>query len=416
MKHILPFLTLALAAAPAYSQSTPPLPLDGHWKKQQLTDVFWAEGVAVADVNHDGKPDIIYGPYWFEGPDFTKKHLIYPDNIRSKAKQADGTVKEIEGYKGAKSEENGYSNNFVSAAFDVNGDGWVDYIVVGFPGDKTLWYENPQGRDEPWKVHVALDSTDNESPLFADIDGDGQPDLVCMSGHQLGYATFNPKKPEDKWQWHPVSPVQLGWQKFTHGIGYGDVNGDGKIDLMEVSGWWEQPKSLEGNPLWKHHEIRLGEKGGAQMYAYDVNGDGKPDIITSLSAHEYGLAWYEQTDNEWKRHLITGTPKEPGETGLVFSQLHSVVLADINGDGLTDIVTGKRFWAHGNHGDPEPNAPAVLYWFELKRENGVAKYVPHIIDNDSGVGTQFVVTDVNGDGKPDVVIGNKKGCFVFLQQ
>ena len=415
MQRLAFLIPLALTATLSAQSTTPPA-LDGKWTKQQLTDNFWAEGATVADVNKDGKPDVIYGPYWFEGPSFTKRHLIYPDTQRSKVKQADGTEKEIEGFKGAKSEENGYSDNFIAAAYDINGDGWTDYVVMGFPGKETVWYENPQDKDEPWKKHVALDVTDSESPMFVDIDGDGQPDLLCMSNGHLGYATFNPKKPEDKWTWHAVSP-KLAFAKFTHGIGYGDINGDGKIDLLEANGWWEQPKTpASADTPWTFHPQKFGSKGGAQMYVYDVNGDGKNDVITSLSAHEYGLAWYEQTSDGWKEHLITGTPTEAGETGLVFSQLHAIELVDMNGDGVLDIVTGKRFWAHGNHGDPEPMAPAVVWWFELKRDGGKASFTPHLIDSDSGIGTQFSVADLNGDGKPDVIVGNKRGAFVHLQK
>ena len=88
----------------------------------------------------------------------------------------------------------------------------------------------------------------------------------------------------------------------------------------------------------------------------------------------------------------------------------------MDGDGLKDIVTGKRFWAHGNHGDPEPNAPAVLYWFKLVRHpDKQVDFIPHPIDNDSGVGTQVVAADINGDKFPDLVVGNKKGTFVHLQ-
>ena len=47
--------------------------------------------------------------------------------------------------------------------------------------------------------------------------------------------------------------------------------------------------------------------------------------------------------------------------------------------------------------------------------DGVTQFVPHVIDNDSGIGTQFVVADFNGDKLPDIVTANKKGVFLFEQ-
>ena len=92
-----------------------------------------------------------------------------------------------------------------------------------------------------------------------------------------------------------------------------------------------------------------------------------------------------------------------------------MVMADLNGDGLPDLVTGKRWYAH-NGGDPGGKEAAVLYWFEQKRNGKDAQWIPHKIDDDSGVGTQFVVKDMNGDGKLDIVISNKKGVFIFMQE
>ena len=416
----LPFFAVLLQAAPfVHAQSTPPPELTGEWNKQVLTPNFWSEGACVADVNKDGKMDILSGPFWYEGPDFKKTHEIYPATKSFKVKNAAGVEETIPGFEGALSGKNAYSDNFISYAYDFNGDGWPDYLVVGFPNLKTVWYENPQGRDEPWKQHVVLDVTDNESPMLVDLIGDGKPELLCMSNGTIGYAQADWQHPDQKWAWHPISKKGK-YQRFTHGIGYGDINGDGRMDILEAGGWWEQPKSLEGDPVWQFHEAFFGS-GGAQMYGYDVNGDGKTDVITSLAAHGYGLAWFEQTTDAqgvvgWKQHLITGTPKEPGETGIVFSQLHAIELADLNGDGLKDIVTGKRFWAHGPEADPEPKAAPVLWWFELKREGGTVKWLPHLIDSDSGVGTQVMAADVNGDGKPDVIVGNKKGLFVHTRK
>ena len=193
------------------------------------------------------------------------------------------------------------------------------------------------------------------------------------------------------------------------------MNGDGRMDILEKDGWWEQPASLAGDPVWQKHEVMFGS-GGAQMYAYDVNGDGKNDVITSLEAHRYGLAWFEQTGDGWIKHLIVGDKPEQNPQGVKFSQPHAVDLVDMNGDGLKDIVTGKRFWAHGPTGDAEPNETPVLYWFELKRAGKEASFTAHLIDDASGVGTQVTAGDINGDGKPDVVVGNKRGAFVFLRK
>ena len=151
-----------------------------------------------------------------------------------------------------------------------------------------------------------------------------------------------------------------------------------------------------------------------------MNDDGRNDVIGSLDAQKWGLAWHEQMRTgdavTFRQHLIMGSRPEESAHGVAFSQPHALALADMDRDGVMDVVTGKRFWAHGNDGDPEPNAPAVVYWFRLSRDGGTVDYVPHLIDDNSGVGTQVVVGDANGDGLPDVVVGNKKGTFVHLQQ
>ncbi|MDZ4689281.1 MAG: VCBS repeat-containing protein, partial [Planctomycetaceae bacterium] len=154
---------------------------------------------------------------------------------------------------------------------------------------------------------------------------------------------------------------------------------------------------------------------------YDVDGDGLSDVITSLQAHGYGLVWYRQTKDgdarKFTANKILGATAEENPYGVTFSQLHAIDLVDMNGDGLKDIITGKRYWAHGPKGDAEPNAPAVVYWFELKRTaSGKVDWVPHFIDDDSGVGTQVMAGDISGDGRPDVVVGNKKGIFAHIQE
>jgi hypothetical protein len=410
---------LALGLLPAGGQANTPV-----FRKIQITDKFWSEGAAFADFNQDGKMDIVSGPFWYEGPDFKVRHQYCPADHSFTTTNAQGEALTIEGFEGALGSKNAYSEDFLTFTFDINGDGWPDIIIVGFPGAESSWYENPKNKEGHWPRHTIVDITDDESPAFGDLLGNGKPVLMCCAGGYLGYASPDWKNPGEDWTFHRVSPKK-DYQRFTHGLGFGDVNGDGRNDLLVHDGWYEQPPSLAGDPVWKFHPYPFAPEGSAQMYVYDVNGDGLPDVITCLNPHGFGLAWYEQLPDKdpageirFQQHLILNPDATPNSYGVAFSQLHALALADIDGDGLKDIVTGKRFWAHGKDGpDPQSNEPAVLYWFQLKRGPGhSAEFIPHLIDTNSGVGTEVIVGDVNGSHRPAIVVGNKKGTFVFLQE
>ncbi|MGE3312936.1 MAG: FG-GAP repeat domain-containing protein [Limisphaerales bacterium] len=411
-------LTLVALLAVAHAvQAADPVLLD--FQRQQLSDQFWCEGASFADFDRDGHNDIVSGPWWYQGPGFTNRHEIYPTKASFKLKLGPFTTVYVPGFEGALGVANTYSDNFFAFPRDFNRDGWTDVLIVGFPGKETAWFENPKKTGQYWERHVVFTQTDNESPTFADLTGDGQPELVCITRGAYGYATPDWNDPSRPWTWHRISPDKK-YGNFTHGMGLGDINGDGRQDLLEKDGWWEQPSSLEGDPEWAFHPGPFG-LGGSQMHAYDVNGDGLNDIITALTAHAFGLAWYEQKRDgkeiRWVEHILMN--KEPSENryGVKFSELHALELVDMDGDGLKDIVTGKRFWSHGRTGDPDRNMAAVAYWFRLARgPGGSVDYVPHLIDDNSGVGTQLVVGDVNKDGLPDLVVGNKKGTFVHLQK
>jgi hypothetical protein len=378
-------LLLAGAAAPA-----------ADWQKLTLSRDFFSEGGTFGDLNRDGVADVVSGPFWYAGPDFSARHELYAPAPFDPMK---------------------YSDNFFAFVADFNADGWNDVFVIGFPGKDATWLENPGAAGGAWSRHAVFAPVDNESPTFGDLLGDGRAVLMCMSGGRLGYARPDPAKPMAPWTFHAVTPPR-GWQTYTHGLGFGDVNGDGRADLLEAGGWWEQPASLAGNPLWRHHPAAFGK--GAQILVTDVNGDGRADVISSLDAHGYGLAWFEQLppqdgETSFRRHDILSAEGAEQRNGIQFSQLHALALADVDGDGLPDIVTGKRRWAHGTTHDPEPTAAPVVYAFLLRRSAaGAVTFEPRLVDDASGVGTQVVARDINGDKRADILSTNKSGTSVFL--
>ncbi len=395
------------------------------FEKQQLTAVYWSEGASYGDFNKDGHMDVVSGPHMWLGPDFEHRYEYYPPEAPTKRLPYD------RGY---------YSNdNFFSFVYDINGDGWQDVLTVGLPNTPAYWYRNPgksfsgpgPERPEHWERFFVTNAVKNEAPTFGDITGDGVPELIMAYGKHYGYVSPNPVEPTLPWIFHPVMTYEEEIHHYTHGMGIGDIDGDGRVDLMEGNGWLQQPASLEGDPDWTFHRYpfidRSGSemwdslKGGGDMYAYDVNGDGLNDVITSIDAHGWGLSWFEQVrkgdEITFQEHPIMSKQAENTDNpyGVQFSQLHAVELVDIDGDGLKDIVTGKTFRAH-DFADPGARQDPVVYYFRLTRQDGEVEYIPHQIDNEAGIGRQLVSGDLNGDGLPDVVVGNKKGTFVFIQK
>ena len=302
-----------------------------------LSTEFHAEGAAIGDFDRDGANDVVSGPFIYFGPDFKSSTKIYD---------------------GPRFDVRSYSKNFLCYVHDISGDGFDDVVVMGFPGEEGYWFENPKGelkagRAGLWKKCVAVQGLDNESPTFSDVTGDGKPEIVCCVQERFGYAEPNWQDPTQPWRFTPVSPPIPGMGRFTHGLGLGDVNKDGRTDFLWKDGWWEQPADPRTQPEWTRHDFKFGG-GGAQMFAYDFDGDGDNDVLTSLAAHGFGLSWFENLDGSGTPGRTTSssaTTSKPVPSRVAFSQHHAVDMADFDGDGVMDFVTGKRWFAH-NGGDP----------------------------------------------------------------
>ncbi len=379
------------------------------WKKTVIDTKFRSEGATVADVNKDGKMDILTGEVWYEAPDWKMHEIRKPA-----ANYGDGL--------------GSYSTSFACWAEDFNGDGWPDLLVIRFPGEPCYWYENPKGQTGHWKEHLVCDNACNETPQFIELFGKGKRVLVMgvqpknrVSDNEGQMCWLTPgKDPTKPWEVHPISEPSItdkksiipGTFKFSHGLGVGDINGDGRADVVIPQGWWEQPEKVTDAP-WTFHAANLGDA-CADMFVHDMDGDGRADVISS-SAHKFGLWWYHQRGDKanptfFKNDLFRE----------LLSETHAMHFVDINGDGKKDLVTGKRWWSHGRS-EPGHDWPAMLYWFEasvVTSKDGKVKetrFTPRVIDTDSGIGTQFWVGDFNGDGLPDIVTSNKKGTFLFEQ-
>lgn len=383
---------------------------EAKFERIKIDETFRAEGVAVGDFNKDGKLDIAAGDVWYAAPDWKMTRFRQPLTQQHKPTEA---------YDGTK----GYSNCFASFTYDLNRDGWDDIIVVGYPGDPFYWYENPANASTEWKQHEIWHSACNETVLFTDLTGDGQPELILGSQpeRQMGYLTLpTAEKCREKWVFTPISepgdPAQNGTFKYYHGLGTGDVNLDGRLDVIIPHGWWEAPEKRDSG-LWTFHPLPLAKNNqgaplpASNIYTMDLDLDGDNDLILS-SAHAFGIWWFENPGKDssepFKYHLIDES----------FSQTHALALVDLTGKNKPALVTGKRYFAHMGS-DPGEFQPVVMYWFEIERTRGQEpKFIKHEIEagKDTGVGTQFTMSDFDKDGLLDIVLSNKKGVNVLLQK
>jgi hypothetical protein len=338
-----------------------------------------SEACGVGDFNGDGRLDIVAGEFLYLAPDWQ------PQKIR--------TIKTSINEQGK-----GYSWDFMDAPRDVDGDGRLDVVTCSWHGKRIEWYRNPGKPGVEWTGALIERNGHFEHGGLVDIDGDGQAREILPA--VTGTWWYEPDG-QGGFVKHVVSPKRFPW-----GAGCGDVNGDGRPDLLRPGAWFEAPADPRKG-TWTEHPLALGGKDGKsdhtpQILVYDVNADGASDIVTS-SAHGHGIWWYEQQRKgetiRWRQHLIDDS----------WTQAHALTLADLDGDGDHDLVTGKRFFAH-NGRDPEGNKPPGVYWYELHR-GPKPTWTRHTITFDEGIGAamNIPVVDLDADGDLDIVVTGKWG-------
>jgi hypothetical protein len=360
--------TLALAA---WGISRPPeIPFEKH-----TIDLGASETCAFADINGDKRLDIVSGECWYEGPKW----------VPHKFRELPFT--------------NNYVDDFGDLPMDVDGDGNIDIVSCSWFSRNLAWWKNPGRGAGSWTESDIDRISPIEFAFLVDLDNDGRArELLPQFGDAKAPLAWYEVK-QGSWVKHVVSPASQG-----HGIGAGDVNGDGRRDILTAKGWFEAPADTRGGQWGWHPDFDLNSPGF--MHVMDVNGDKRNDIVTAL-AHDYGILWMEQgAEGKWTRRMIDES----------WSQAHATVLVDLNGDGQKDLLTGKRYMAH-NGRDPGEREPLGIYWYEYRKAgDGSIVWVRHVIDYSTraGGGMQIAAADIDGDGAVDFAAGGKAGLFLFI--
>jgi hypothetical protein len=426
------------------------------YTKITVHDKFLAESCSIADYNEDGNPDVSSGRRWYEGPNFTTAHVFRDGHEELPREGTDGN--EI---------DTGVSDDWADFPWDVNGDGHADIInIANCDVEDTLnpapapiiqshatafWYENPSpagmAGDPKWVAHSLHGDVRHEQKGLVDVNGDGKPEIfgackTCAPGNTKGYYQLADwTQPNSVWGYQSVVlnvDFPFNGKGWMHGLGFGDVDGDGKPDLITRNGVYVQPADPTGS--WPLTEVQLwdgvtaSERGGAHMYSADFDGDGDMDIFSAKGAHHWGLSWWEQTTPmTFVEHSFMGDPQAPANPdndGILFSEPHAAQVVDMDGDGVPDIVTGKMRFAHPiPYNDPDPLGTCAaggdgcnyLVVFKGIRDatppaSGMFHFDLRLVDAQTGVGRQLSVGHANTDGIPDICIASKLGLFVYLGQ
>ena len=381
------FLLFVSIGGPCWAQSktaekeSPEIPIQ--FIKTKIASESY-ESVGVLDVNNDKIPDIVSGAFWYEGPDYIDRHFI-----------------------GSSERFGEYWDDFSTIPLDVNGDGRLDYITGGWFGKHLVWKENP-GNENEWQEHRIAETGNVETVRAWDIDGDGTLEIIPNTPNDSLIIYRLIKDGQGKGTGKFKSYGIMG--KHGHGLGFGDVNGDGRGDLIVHNGWLEAPERPFDSAWVFHPDFDFGTA-SIPILVVDVNKDGLNDLIVG-QAHGYGLDWYEQKiDSRTKKRSWTKHPIDPFN-----SQFHTMEWTDLDGDGQMELVTGKRYRAH-NGRDPGGKDPVGVYYYKWNGESFSKQTISYgIFGEGKGTGLYFDVYDLTGSGRKDIILAGKDGLYIFYNK
>jgi FG-GAP-like repeat/FG-GAP repeat len=369
------------------------------WKLHTLNGQSEFEAAGVLDVDNDGKLDVVSGASWYQAP--TWKPFPVRDVTRI------GT----------------YYNDFGTFPLDINGDGNTDFITCSYFGQDVGWVENPGKPGAPWAYHEIDRPGNIESAWMVDLSGDGAPDFLPNTVNVVVW--YEVVKNRDG-KGLELKKHDFGKAAAGHGVGSGDVNGDGRTDLLTPKGWFEAPADPTHDTWAWHPEWQAGAT-GIQMLARDIDGDGLSDVVYGMG-HDYGLFWFRQGksasgERTWTKATIDNS----------IASVHALLWADIDGDGKPlELVTGKRVYAH--EAEPGDTDGSVIAWYDFSPQSN--SWTRHVIfqgeparnapknkedrlalkdfpPGTAGTGLQMTAIDIDGDGDIDLVCPGKSGLYLF---